>query len=75
MSGKMPFASGCWHSAWALLGFVVEDESHKVVDQAIGFVPISELEIEDTWFVAGMCGTGSNTLVAKDVFIRIALLI
>ena len=75
VSGKMPFASGCWHSAWALLGFLVEDEAHKVVDQAIGFVPISELEIEDTWFVAGMCGTGSNTLVAKDVFIRIALLI
>jgi len=69
VSGKMPFASGCWHSSWALLGFVVEDEAHKVVDQAIGFAPISELEIEDTWFVAGMCGTGSNTLVAKDVFI------
>ena len=69
VSGKMPFASGCWHSSWALLGFVVEDEAHKAIDQAIGFAPISELEIEDTWFVAGMCGTGSNTLVAKDVFI------
>jgi alkylation response protein AidB-like acyl-CoA dehydrogenase len=30
---------------------------------------MSEVEIEDTWFVAGMCGTGSNTLVAKDLFI------
>jgi alkylation response protein AidB-like acyl-CoA dehydrogenase len=30
---------------------------------------MSEIEIEDTWFVAGMCGTGSNTLVAKDLFI------
>jgi alkylation response protein AidB-like acyl-CoA dehydrogenase len=65
----MPFASGCWHSSWALLGFMVEDEAHRLVEQAIGFAPISELEIEDTWFVAGMCGTGSNTLVAKDVFI------
>ena len=30
---------------------------------------MSEIEIEDTWFVAGMRGTGSNTLVAKDLFI------
>ena len=28
-------------------------------------MPMSELTIEDTWFVAGMKGTGSNTIVAK----------
>ncbi len=69
VSGKSGFASGCWHSFWALLGFVVEDGAHNIVDQAIGFAPISQIEIEDTWFVAGMRGTGSNTLVAKDLFI------
>jgi alkylation response protein AidB-like acyl-CoA dehydrogenase len=69
VSGKNGFASGCWHSSWAVLGFVVEDASRNVVDQAMGFVPMSEVEIEDTWFVAGMSGTGSNTLVAKDLFI------
>ena len=69
VSGKFPFASGCWHSSWAALGFQVEDDAHNVVDQVFGFVPISEIEIEETWFVAGMCGTGSNTLVAKDLFI------
>jgi len=47
----------------------IEDDTHKVVDQVMAFAPMSELEIEDTWFVAGMCGTGSNTLVAKDVFV------
>jgi len=26
-------------------------------------MPMSELTIEDTWFVAGMKGTGSNTIV------------
>ena len=30
---------------------------------------MSDLTIEDTWFVAGMKGTGSNTLVAEDVFV------
>jgi len=28
-----------------------------------------ELTVEDTWFMAGMKGTGSNTIVAKDVFV------
>ena len=69
VSGKNGFASGCWHASWAVLCYLVEDAAHHVVDQVIGFVPMSEVEIEDTWFVAGMRGTGSNTLVAKDLFI------
>jgi alkylation response protein AidB-like acyl-CoA dehydrogenase len=32
-------------------------------------VPMSEVAIEDTWFMAGMSGTGSNTLVVQDVFV------
>src|SRR3546814_21197358 len=30
---------------------------------------MSELGIEDTWYVAGMRGTASNTLVAEEVFV------
>jgi alkylation response protein AidB-like acyl-CoA dehydrogenase len=69
ISGKFPFASGCWHSSWGGLGVQIEDDTHNIVGQLMAFAPISELEIEDTRFVAGMCGTGSNTLVAKDVFV------
>jgi 3-hydroxy-9,10-secoandrosta-1,3,5(10)-triene-9,17-dione monooxygenase len=69
ISGKFPFASGCLHSSWGGLSVEVEDDAHNVVDLVTAFAPMSELEIEDTWFVAGMCGTGSNTLVAKDVFV------
>jgi len=71
ISGKFPFASGCWHSSWGSLTGQIEDDTHNVVDRVTAFAPISEFEIEDTWFVAGMCATGSNTLVAKDVFIPI----
>jgi 3-hydroxy-9,10-secoandrosta-1,3,5(10)-triene-9,17-dione monooxygenase len=69
ISGKFPFASGCLHAEWGGLSVTVMDDSKEIVDQVTAFSPISELEIEDTWFVAGMCGTGSNTLVAKDVFV------
>jgi alkylation response protein AidB-like acyl-CoA dehydrogenase len=30
---------------------------------------MSELSIKETWFVAGMKGTGSNTIIAQDVFV------
>jgi alkylation response protein AidB-like acyl-CoA dehydrogenase len=55
-SGKFPFASGCWHASWGALSVEIEDEAHEV-------------GIEDTWYVAGMCGTGSNTLVADELFV------
>ena len=45
------------------------DEAGETVDQALVFVPMSELTIEDTWFVAGMKGTGSNTVVGDKVFV------
>ncbi|MDQ6840796.1 MAG: oxidoreductase [Actinomycetota bacterium] len=69
VSGKWPWASGSWHADWALVGMMVVDESGQDVDQALAFIPMSELSIEETWFVAGMKGTGSNTIVAKDVFV------
>ena len=35
----------------------------------LSLMPMSQLTIEDTWFMVGMKGTGSNTIVAKDVFV------
>lgn len=69
VSGKWPWASGSLHADWALVGIVVPDEAGEPVDQALAFLPRSDYTIEDTWFVAGMKGTGSNTIVAQDVFV------
>lgn len=69
VTGSWGYASGCLHSGWAVLGIPVVDESGEQVDQGFALIPMSELRIEDTWFVAGMKGTGSNTLVAEDVFV------
>jgi 3-hydroxy-9,10-secoandrosta-1,3,5(10)-triene-9,17-dione monooxygenase len=69
VSGTWPYASGCLHSSWAVLGVPVVDDAGDVVDQGLALVPLTSLRIEDTWFVAGMRGTGSNTLVADEVFV------
>lgn len=69
ITGRWPFASGSLHAGWAVLGIGIVDESGVPVGQGLALVPMSELSIEDTWYVAGMRGTGSNTLVAERVFV------
>lgn len=69
VTGKWGFASGCLHSQWAGLGVPIADEAGEPVDQGMALISMAELSIEDTWYVAGMRGTGSNTLVADEVFV------
>jgi len=69
VTGRWGFASGCLHAQWAIQGIPVVDQSGQQIDQGFALIPMSELTIEDTWYVAGMRGTGSNTLVADEVFV------
>jgi alkylation response protein AidB-like acyl-CoA dehydrogenase len=67
--GSWPFASGCLHANWAAVGALLEGEDGTQLGPGIAHIPMSALTIDDTWHVAGMCGTGSNTVVADDVFV------
>ena len=69
VSGKWPWASGCLHADWAMVGVPIVDIAGVEIDQGLAFLPMSEVTVEDTWFVTGMKGTGSNTIVAEDVFV------
>ncbi|WP_198654086.1 acyl-CoA dehydrogenase family protein [Nocardia aurea] len=69
VSGRWYYNSGSWHATWAVLGVPLTDDSGEVIDQALALIPKEDLEIEDVWFVAGMRGTGSNCLVAENVFV------
>ncbi len=69
ISGKWYWASGSLHASWAMLGVLERDPQARVVDHWLGFVPMRELGIENTWYASGMKGTGSNCLVAEDLFV------
>ncbi|MBV9325281.1 MAG: acyl-CoA dehydrogenase family protein [Chloroflexi bacterium] len=69
LNGKWSFASGCLHSSWAVLGHPIVDANGTMIDQGLTLVPMRDLRIEDTWYTAGMRGTGSNTLVGTDLFV------
>ncbi len=70
LSGRFSWSSGCDHATWAILGFQRPDAllgGHVSTHYAV--VPRRDYEIHDDWFVAGLNGTGSKTLVVDDVFV------
>ncbi|GAA1203459.1 acyl-CoA dehydrogenase family protein [Pseudonocardia alaniniphila] len=69
VSGRWRPMSGCNHAQWVMGGLPVQDEQGAVVDRKLVLVPMSQARIEETWNVAGMRGTGSNTVVVDDVFV------
>ncbi len=69
VTGKWYYSSGSLHADWGLLGIPVVNEAGEQVDQGTALIPRDQLSIEDTWYVAGMKGTGSNAFVANEVFV------
>lgn len=69
VTGKWYYNSGSWHATWAFLGVPLTDDNGEIVDQALVLIPRADLHLEDTWFVAGMRSSGSNCLVAENVFV------
>jgi alkylation response protein AidB-like acyl-CoA dehydrogenase len=68
VSGEWGFNSGAWHSQWKVLSTLAINPAGEI-EPIAAVVPMSDLEIVDDWDVAGLRGTGSITLVARDVFI------
>ncbi len=61
LSGRWGWSSGSAHCSWALLGGIIHGEGYRTF-----LVPRSDYEIEDTWNVMGLQGTGSNDIVIDE---------
>lgn len=69
VSGRWGFASGCDHAAWMVISAGLPAGDGRPEAMMMCFVPRDQLRIEDTWRTVGMRATGSNTLVADDLFV------
>jgi alkylation response protein AidB-like acyl-CoA dehydrogenase len=68
LSGRYSFSSGCDYAQWAILGaFLGQAGDPRCI--AYLLVPLTQVEIVDDWQVLGLAGTGSKSLVLKDVFV------
>jgi 3-hydroxy-9,10-secoandrosta-1,3,5(10)-triene-9,17-dione monooxygenase len=61
LHGRWGWSSGSGHCTWALLGGVIPGDGYRTF-----LVPRSQYEIEDTWNVMGLQGTGSNDVVISE---------
>jgi len=69
LTGFWPFASGNAAAHWLLLGAEVFDESGAMIDAGDLAVPVTDVERLDDWHVAGLQGTGSNSVKCTDVHV------
>lgn len=69
INGKWYWASGSLHATWGFVGAMELDAADQPVRQLGVVMPMSELKIEDTWYTVGMRGSGSNCIVASEVFV------
>lgn len=68
VNGAWNWSSGSEHATWAFLGGPVIKDG-RPVDFGSFLIPRTEYTIDDVWNVVGLRGTGSNTIVVKDVFV------
>jgi indole-3-acetate monooxygenase len=71
VTGRWGFVSGCQHCDW-IYGNCIEEGATGNGDMPplrVALFRADEIEIEDTWSVSGLCGTGSHDVVADDVFV------
>ncbi|MFD1984291.1 acyl-CoA dehydrogenase family protein [Mesorhizobium newzealandense] len=67
LNGFWPFASGNAAARWLLLGAEVFDEAGNKLDEGDLAVPTGDAEQIDDWHVAGLQGTGSNSVKCTNV--------
>jgi 3-hydroxy-9,10-secoandrosta-1,3,5(10)-triene-9,17-dione monooxygenase len=69
LDGSWSWCSGLRHSQWIMIGGLVFRQSEDHPDMRLFLVPVSDVKQEDTWYCAGLRGSGSTTSVLDNVFV------
>jgi alkylation response protein AidB-like acyl-CoA dehydrogenase len=75
VSGRWPFGSGCQQADWFIGGSTLVDEDGPIrrpnglPETRLLLIPAADVEIIDTWHVAGLRGTGSHDWTVHDLFV------
>ncbi|MGH9148102.1 MAG: acyl-CoA dehydrogenase family protein [Vicinamibacterales bacterium] len=66
VNGRWPFNTGCHGARWTVLNAVLGEGAGL---PTCVLVKSRELKVLDDWHASGMAATGSNTIVAENVFV------
>ena len=68
INGRWQWGTGVMHGDWVIPSAAEISPDGKPIPRWFA-LPIAEVTVEDTWYVDGMVGTGSNDVVIDNVFI------
>jgi alkylation response protein AidB-like acyl-CoA dehydrogenase len=67
LDGRWQWATGIVHADWVIAGAVDRDGERP---RAMFFaLPLDDVEVEDTWHIDGMSGTGSHDVIITDCYV------
>lgn len=69
VSGAWPYTSGSRQADWIQGSVETADDQPNKPRVHLVYIAAGEIDIADSWYVTGMQGTGSDTSVARDVFV------
>ncbi|MEU5959405.1 acyl-CoA dehydrogenase family protein [Streptomyces sp. NPDC047525] len=69
VNARLPYASGCEISDWALCIAIPLYDGDRQIGAANALVALDDIVITRTWNVAGMRGTGTHAMTLTDVFV------
>lgn len=69
LNGKWNFVSGINYSEWVSLGALHFPEGQPMPERLALCMRVSELELVKDWNPLGLRGSGSNTVIATDLFV------
>jgi 3-hydroxy-9,10-secoandrosta-1,3,5(10)-triene-9,17-dione monooxygenase len=69
LDGRWSWCSGLRHAQWIMIGGLIFREGEDHPDMRLLLVPTSDIKQDDTWYCAGLRGTGSITAVLDNVFV------
>jgi alkylation response protein AidB-like acyl-CoA dehydrogenase len=69
VTGRWSWASGIRHAEWVMGHILVEHPGGGPPESRHAALPVADVEIHDTWHVAGLKGTGSCDFSVTDRFV------
>ena len=66
LHGRWGFASGIDACDWVMLGAIVDGDEENPGEYRLFLLPRVDYSVHDTWFAAGLAGTGSKEVCVED---------
>ena len=69
ISGRWEWGTGVMHADWVMVGAMTAGGDPESPELCMYLIPRDQVNVLDTWHVAGMVGTGSNDIEVTDVVV------